>query len=167
MRRKLIICLIIFVSILIGIGCCVLLFCKDKDMGKDGTLNINGMDITKDHVILHNNRKNNYADLPFIEILKSLGYNVVWSDDSNAVITCNEKTYILNLAEVSLKLKDGDNQNIIEPPNGVRHYRYTVLEKELILDSGTIIDAMYFMKDPIRVTIDHDKSIVYVTERED
>ena len=131
----------------------------EKFTTKNGMLNVNGKDIISENVKIHKN----YADLPFTDVLKALGFNVVWLNGNNAEIILNDKKYILNLAEVSF-IEDGKNNNLILPPPGSRTYNCEVLEKELILDSVTVHSVMYLMKRKININIDHDKLIVYITE---
>lgn len=83
----------------------------------------------------------NYAELPLIEIMHSLGMRVDWVDKSTAEITYEETRYTLNLSKVEL-IEVGQNFNLLLPPPGGNRF-YTVLDKELVLDSNTIKSVMY------------------------
>ena len=147
----------IFLMLLIG-GRIMFLF---NDSPKCGVLKMNGVDITQENVRIHSN----YVELPLIEIMKSLGMRVEWVDKSTAEITYEEKKYILNLSKVSL-IEVGENFNLLLPAPGGKRF-YTVLEKELVLDSNTIKSAMYQMGVKINVDINRKERIVYIFERID
>lgn len=132
-----------------------------NDSPKCGVLKMNGVDITQENVRIHSN----YVELPLIEIMKSLGMRVEWVDKSTAEITYEEKKYILNLSKVSL-IEVGENFNLLLPAPGGKRF-YTVLEKELVLDSNTIKSAMYQMGVKINVDINRKERIVYIFERID
>ncbi len=144
----------IFLILLIG-GSILLLF---KDSPNCGLLKMNGVDITKENVIIHSN----YAELPLTEVMKSLDMKVDWIDKSTAEITYKDKKYTLNLSNVSL-IEVGQSSNLLLPPPGGNRF-YTVLEKELILDSNTIKSTMYQMGIKIHIDIDDKEQIVYVIE---
>lgn len=82
-----------------------------------------------------------YAELPLIEVIESLGVHVTWRDHNAADITFGEKRYLLNLAEVSF-VEEGKRFNLVAtPPGGHRFHK--VLDKELILSSDTMGSAFY------------------------
>ena len=147
----------IFLILLIG-GIVLFLI---NDLPKRGVLKMNGVDITRENVIIHSN----YAELPLVDIMKRLGMKVDWVDKSTAEITYKDKKYILNLSEVSL-VEIGQNFNLLLPPPGGNRF-YTVLEKELILDSNTIQSAMYLMGIKMNIDINRKEQTVYIFERID
>lgn len=100
----------------------------------------------------------NYAELPLTEVMKNLGMNIYWIDRTTAEITYKDKLYTLNLSEVSLT-EVGQNSNILLPPPGGNRC-YTVLEKELILDSNTIKSTLYQMGIKINIDINRKEQIV-------
>ena len=132
-----------------------------KDSSKCGLLNVNGVDITQENVMI----RSNYAELPLTEVMKSLNIKVDWVDESTADIIYKDKKYTFNLIEVSL-IEVGEKTNLLLcPPGGNRFY--TILEKELILDSNTIKGAMYQMGIKIDIDINRKEQIVYISERID
>ena len=147
----------IFLILMIGGG---ILF-SFKDSSKCGLLNVNGNDITQKNVMIHSN----YAELPLTAVMKSLGMKVDWVDKSTAEITHNDKKYTLNLSTVSLT-EVGQKSNLLLPPPGGNRF-YTVLEKELILDSNAIKSTMYQMGIQINIVINCKEQIVYVSEKID
>ncbi len=158
--KKLILILSCCLLLIIGVGGTLLYF--EKSTPKNGTLYVNGNEITSENVTIYRN----YADLPLTEVMIALGMDVKWVDDSTAEITCNDQEYTLDLTEVTL-MKYGYDTNIIIPPPGSTTFHYIVLGKEVVLDDNTVHSIMYAMKNNISINIDREKSIVYVAERTD
>ena len=146
-------------ALLIGVGGTFMYI--GKTASKEGTLNVNGKSLINVNVKI----RRDYAELPFTEVLKGLGYNVEWLDGNTAFITYQDEKYVLNLAEVSL-VKDGHNSNIIIPAPGSRGIKCEVLENELVIDSNSLYNIMYTIK-KVRISIDRDNFIVSVTEISD
>jgi len=164
MKRHPIICLIVIclivVFLLLLLGGVRLLF-KLKDLPKPGTLKINGVEIAQENVMIYSN----YAELPLTKVMENLGMKVDWVDSDTAEITYEDKKYILTLSKVLLvEVGDKDNFNFIMPPPG-GHQTYTVLEQELLLDSGTIKSAMFLMGRDVAIRINHEEQAVYIYER--
>lgn len=165
MKKKLILILSGCLLLVAGIAGAIVLLGKpapENCTPESGTLYVNGREITSENVTIYSN----YADLPLTEVMKALEISVEWIDKSTAEITCNSKEYILNLVEVTLTDYGRDN-NFLIPAPGDRTFHCTVLEKELVLDDNTVHSIMYAMENNISISIDHEKSIVYVTERND
>ena len=97
------------------------------------------------------------------EVLNALGFDIEWLDNNTAKMVYNDEKYILNLAEVSF-IKESENFNLIRIPPGSRIYYYKALDRELILDSDTIYWLMSDAKRRIKINIDHDKSVIYITD---
>lgn len=187
MKKKTILSVTSFVLLLsIGLGGALMHF--EKPIITDGTLNVNGTDIISKNVSIRKQKFSNpvlprvrsfkvkikelfskeyyyYADLPLTEVLKSLGMSVEWVDGNTANVTYEDKKYVLNLTKVSM-VEVGTTHNLIAPVPG-SHRVHTVLDRELILDGLTIKLALQAMGVDINVTIDIDKSIVNITNRED
>lgn len=183
MKKKIILfvtCAVLLLSI--GLGGALIYFEKPKIMS--GTLNVNGTDITSKNVTIRKEKFSNpvlpfpnsfivkisdlfskgyycYGDLPLTEVLKSLGMSVEWVDDNTANIKYEDKKYTLDLAKVSI-VEVGTTHNLISAAPG-GHRVYTVLDRELILDSNTIKGFMYEIRKKIDIHIDLDKLIVYIT----
>lgn len=187
MKKKIIFYVTSVVLLLsIGLGGAFMYF--EKPTIKSGTLNVNGMNITSINVKIRKEKFNNSflpfpysfiekindlfskeyhyrADLPLTEVLKSLGMSVEWTDYNTANVTYENKKYVLDLAKVSM-VEVGTTYNLSVPaPGGTRVY--TVLDIELILDSDTIENTLYEMGERIDIVIDHNKSIINITKRED
>ena len=174
MKKKTILCLTSFALILIIIagGVMLSMWNKDKTTPKEpqkesqsGTLVVNNGDAVTENVVIHFKENANYADLPLTEVMKSLGITVDWIDSDIAEISYNDKKYVLNLAEVSL-VENGKDYSFIIPAQGSTNFHYKVLEKELVLDDVTVRSIIYTIKKiHINIDINHDKLIVYITER--
>ncbi len=162
MKNRLIYYLGISILLLtIGIGGVFLFkWINKQSLPKEGILMINGA-ISHSHVKIYSD----YAGLPFIEVLNSLGVKVEWLDNNVADIKFAEKQYILDLAEVSL-MEEGKGFNLVSTPPG-GHRFYMVLDRELILSSSTMSSALYLMGLTVQIDIDHENLIVTITDRMD
>lgn len=158
-----IILIIALVILLVG-GIMIILLKKDvKPKSSEGILIINDKYTIVDNVTIYYKKNASYSCLPLIEFFKYLGANIDWIDEDSANVTYKGKKYILDLKEVSL-VEDGGTMNLIFSADGWRR-EYTVLERELILDSVTIKCAFMFMGNTIDFSYDHEISIVYANER--
>ena len=144
-----------FLILLIGGGVLFLL----KGSPKCGLLKMNGIDVTKENVMIHSD---DYAELPLTEVMKSLDMTVDWVDDNTADIAYKDKKYTLDLSNISLIENEQSFNLLLPPPGGTRFYK--ILEKELVLDSNTIKSAMYLMGTKINIDIDRKEQIVYIVE---
>lgn len=166
MMNKIIIIISCCLVLVIGIVGAIIFFGKSKpekdNAYVNGTLYVNGKKITNENVKIFSN----YVDLPLTEVMKGVGIDVDWVNDSTAEITCNGQKYILNLAEATLT-EYGDDYNLIKPAPGSTSFHYKVLEKEVVTDENTIKCILFLMKNQIYTNIDRDNSKVYVTERKD
>jgi len=159
MKKKRIVYLICGVLI-IGIGCILICFGR---LTTNGTLIVNNKEITSENIKIHRSLQIDYAELPLTEVLNALGFDIEWLDNNTAKMVYNDEKYILNLAEVSF-IKESENFNLIRIPPGSRIYYYKALDRELILDSDTIYWLMSDAKRRIKINIDHDKSVIYITD---
>ena len=133
---------------------------NEKYILSNGTLIING-DTVVENVTLHYNKNySSYLDVPLIKLFNGIGASVEWLDDTTAEIVYKGRKYNLNLSTVSLN-EYGDEDNLIAPVDG-GHREYTVLDKELILDSVTITCAFAKIKEPINFSYDFKKGVVYI-----
>ena len=155
MKKRFICTAVCFFLILMMGGSIMFLF---HSLPKSALLTMNGAVIAQENVTI----RSNYTELPLTEVMKSLGMDVNWLDKSTARITYNDKKYTLNLTNITL-LEDGQNHNLLLPaPGGKRHY--TVLDKELILDSNTIKSVMYLMGIHLKIDIDQKEQIVTISQ---
>ena len=148
MKNKLILYLACCLLLIIVIGSALIYF--GKSATKNGTLYVNGTDITSINVTIRKEKFSNpvlpfpnsfivkisdlfskgyyyHADLPLTEVLKSLGMNVEWVDDNSAEVKYNDEKYILSLAEVSLIKQGSGNSffNYFDYESG--HIQYEIL----------------------------------------
>lgn len=171
MKRRIIFCLAVFSLVLIIMLGGVFLFMWNRNNivhkeipRKNGTLIVNNKTNTIENVVIHSKENANYADLPLTEVMKSLGMTVAWIDKNTAEIVHQDRKYFFNLSKVLL-VEFEQNYNLLSPtPGGNRSYK--ILDKELILDSNTMKNALYQMGVEIDIVIDYHKSIVYITKRE-
>lgn len=58
---------------------------RDKEIPSQyGVLKINNEVTIKNNIVIHFKKNGNYADLPFVEVVKTLGIAVDWVDDDTA-----------------------------------------------------------------------------------
>lgn len=115
-----------------------------------------------------------FAELPLTKVLNGLGATTEWIDDKNAKIVLKDRKYTLFVGDTSLPylggtslMEDDKNLNLLMCPPGSTTYSCKAADKEVIVDSNTILDYMYFMGENISIDIDVSKSCVYITERND
>ena len=150
--KKRTIWLAVYIFLILFLGGSIVWWCIDSP--QRGLLKMDGVGISSENVMIHRH----HAELPLTEVMKSLGMNVYWIDRATAEITYKDKRYTLSLSEVSLT-EDGQNANFLLPPPGGKRC-YTVLERELILDSNTIKSALYQMGIKINIDINRKEQIV-------
>ncbi len=158
---------IILILILIII-CLIILFrykfCNTYEKNYNGTLYINGEEITNENVTIHYRKDHSsYAELPFVKVLECLGYNLEWNCKNTCNILYNNIDYTLNICENTL-FKEDDNINLILPLPG-NYQIHKALDKELILTDHTIKYALLHMDKSIDIEFDFEKSIVYITDK--
>ena len=112
--------------------------------GKNGELKYNGRIISDENVTVYQKT----AQVPFVEVLKASGANVVWLNDDQAVVYRNGKEYKLNLSEPSFVEKNG-NFDMIETAPGSKHYYCKTTDKEILLDIDTVRIALELMGEDI------------------
>ena len=137
------------------------IMCFVKGLPKCGLLRINGIDITKENVMINSD----YAELPLTEVMKNLNMKVNWVDDNTADITYKDNKYTLDLTKISLVEVEQYNNLLLPSPGGKRSYK--VLKKELVLDSNTIKSAMFQIGVRIYIDINCKERIVSIIERTD
>lgn len=74
---------------------------------------VNGKDIAPDNYVKFFEIKN-YAELPLTAILEEFGATTVWQSETEAIITLNEKNYILDAEKCTLK-EENSTVNILTP----------------------------------------------------
>lgn len=159
MKKKTILLSCCVFLILLLIGVCILFLREDSP--KSGLLRMNGVDITQKDVMIYSKR----AELPLTVVMKCLGMKVEWCDESIAEIIYNGERYILDISKATL-VEESDEQefNYLCPAPGGRRY-FTLMENELLLDSGTIRSAMTLMGVYINIYVDRNEQVVEIFER--
>lgn len=156
MKTKVIV-LVAFFLLLIIIG--IILFNYYQNVPINGTLNVNGKDITDKNVVIHKY----YAELPLTKVLEAIGLNIEWVDDNNAKVTYNDKVFDLNISEMSLT-EVGAEDNFLWPAAGGTVRVCKSIEKDIILDTFAIKSFCYCAGINIKFRFDRDNSYVYLTE---
>ena len=120
----------------------------DDTVSYQGSAYLDGELLFNENVTIHSRENSSgYATLPFVELLKKLGFSVEWQDSLTAKIGYEDKYYILSLADnsnPSLTLID-DDQNLLLPAPGSNCRYIKVIEKDVILDDPSINTALVFM----------------------
>lgn len=125
----------------------------DKFLVKKGELVINNVTIVEEIEMY-----NEYALVPFIEVITSLGADVECIGGDNVKIYIADECYDLNLKEVSLTNKNKyDGYNIF---NLIAGEEYTIsydLENGLLIDTNVLSSVLYEMG--IRCQIEYDMNL--------
>ncbi len=158
MNKKYVVLIITAVLLISLVTVAMILFTnKNKTISYQGSAYFDGELITKENVTIHL-RKNHssYATLPFLELLKKLGFSVEWQDDSTAKIGYEDKYYILSLnkeGNPTLTKTDDDN-NLLVPAPGTDCRYIEVIEKDVIMDDTSIQSALMVMGIDLRRDLD-------------
>ena len=147
-----------------------LISCENGDflvISQKGKIFINNVELQEQYALIHSKPYyvNGYwqagTELPFIAILKEYGFNIEWDDDSNAKLCYKSKTYFLDLVKVEVTEKRGGNSILIPAPGSGRSY--TIIDKELYLDYGTLISFMSLLDEDINIIVNYDALSVNVS----
>ncbi len=157
------ICGIIAITIVVTIAIISIitfLLPSKKCLPKSGSLYVNGKEIPGANVIVYPN----YAEIPLTVMLNVLELKVNWTSDTTAEFMCNGQKYLLDLNEISVK-KEGTVDNLLIPTPGNSVYVCKALNDDIILDDGTAASVMFFMQNEVFISIDYEKSAVYIAEK--
>lgn len=177
MKPKYLVCLLLCTSLCITIGCTnnihptatinnastpslsstQNILKTEGDIVSNCTLIVNGIDITSEHYVKINE---DYAELPFIAIMDTLGAEIVWQNENTANITYNSKNYILKTNDCSFMEVGGQVNFLSTPPGGTRHYK--TVEGEFILDSVTTSGAFQLMKANTKININYTDKVITI-----
>lgn len=159
MKTKVII-LVVFFFLIITVG--IILYNYYQNVPINGTLNVNGKDITNENVIIHKY----YTELPLTKVLEALGFNIEWIDDNNAKVTYNDKIFDLNISEMSLTEVGAENNFLWPAPGGTVRVCKNI-DKDIILDNYAIKSFCYCVGINIKIQLDRDNSYVYITKSDE
>lgn len=131
---------------------------------KQGILYIKGQKVENNDVTVYKD----YAILPLKKILLEFDYKIQWISDTVANIADDNGTYILDIQEKTLIEEEPViyNFNFLTPPPGSIHYHCQVVDKEILIDQGTVLVIMQLMNKKISINSDFDNAIVYISDRE-
>lgn len=114
------------------------------------------------------NAAHGYILLPLTAILKELGAEITWSNETNATIVFNGRAYILNTNEpfFSSKGNSGPEANQFEIPPGANHeIVFLTLDRELMIDNDSCSSVLCLtMK--CQVAVDPEKQLVCINFRQ-
>jgi len=127
---------------------------------QSGTLHVNGVSVSTENVMI----RPHYATLPLTEVLKGLGMDVDWLDNDTAEITYGDKTYILKPSKVSL-IEVAGSENVLTLAPGSKNRFCQAVDRELIVDGDTVLNALFLMGVKVYIYINSDELIVSVVER--
>ncbi len=159
MKKGVIIGLICGIVAVAAVSITVLLFAK-PDLPQSGSLYVNDKEIADVDITIYKD----YAEIPLIEMLKGVGFEVNWTSDRTAEFRSDDVKYIIDLDEVSCK-KEGTTDNLLIPAPGNTIFICKESNHDIILDGVTAMCTMDFLENDVFIHIDHEKLAVYVTER--
>lgn len=132
---------------------------EGNEMEKNCKLVVNGRDITAESYVRIDYEKH-YAEIPFIAVVTNLGAEFKWKNSKVAIITLNNKEYILNLNKKSL-ITNGSTFNIIDLPPGTKHGAFfKKFDDEIVIDSDSIAHFIYLIG--ARIMVNYDTSIISI-----
>ena len=127
---------------------------ESEEVFEKYTLYVNNIKLESDnHMVI--NKTYNYAVLPLIKILRSLGATVEWIEKGKAIIVYDDETYVLNALEYSLTLKNTeyDCTNYIALAPGSAPGYYEMIEDDYLVGSKSVI--LFFDLIGVKIDIDY------------
>lgn len=127
---------------------------------------VNGKDIAPDNYVKFEEIKN-YAELPLTAILEEFGATVKWQSDTEAVITLNGKSYMLNAEKCTLK-EENSPINLLTPvfSPGTSEIcdipMYRTYGDDFIVDNYTLQGALNNLGFNYTVTVDYKTEIATI-----
>lgn len=132
---------------------------EGNEMEKNCKLIVNGRDITAESYVRIDYEKH-YAEIPFIAVVTNLGAEIKWKNSNVAIITSNNKEYILNLNKKSL-ITNESTFNIIDLPPGARHGAFLKeINDEFVIDNDSITHFIHLLG--ARITVNYDTAIINI-----
>lgn len=123
-------------------------------------LNINGIDVGSANP---SKIYSNYAEVPFITVLESLGATFSYQADRNIEICFNERLYILNIDKLELYETGKEKTNMLNKDGG---YVFVYPDgNELMIDSFTLNTVLRMMDEPITITCDKANKVVLINQQ--
>ena len=136
----------------------------DDSEEKNAVLMVNGETIESAYVSLYSFENQARAELPFMTVMKALGFSPVWIDDDTVSYEIDNETYILLRKEMTLyNAKKGKSINLLLPPPGSEGCICDEIDDEIIADDETIWSALYLMGIKSKFMIDTKQNVVKIT----
>ena len=127
----------------------------------DGTLQVNGEDITSDDKYIK--FEHNGVYLPFRAIMESLGATVNWIAEQDIILlTCGNEEYVLETKNNYSLVKAGTSFNLLMPPPGGSYY-CAMIDDRIIMDRNTMQVFTNLMNATINVN--YDERIVNINKK--
>ena len=105
-----------------------------------------------------------FAKLQLIHVLKELGAIVEWETEKVAKIKINNHNFVLDLADKKLSEESSPDSTFIVLAPGSSHPQYVeAIEKDLIVDSDSIL--LLFSYIDVSITIDYDELKVIISNK--
>jgi len=102
---------------------------------KEGTLIINGKDVTEGNYVKFENKS---VYLPFYTVMENLGAEVDWDEKNKTYLfSCNGKDYVLDTNNEFSLTEVGEKNNILLPPPGGSYF-CQYIDGVLIMDNYTM-----------------------------
>ena len=120
---------------------------------------VNGEKVTYSNVEIHKG----YATIPLVKFLTTSGYNIQWISTDVAIINIDEEKYELDLESLTLRQPE-DDFNYFSSVYGDYVPVRKREEKELLIDTLTLIGVTQLLGSRAKVTINGDD--VFITWKE-
>ncbi len=131
----------------------------EKFLPKDSILNINVQNTTN---LIYAKIHFSDIELPLIEVLKRLDFNIEWRDDNIADLTYKNQKFVLDLLKVSLCKMESKSNYITSIKGGYIFCK--IINKEIFVNSWVIQNIMYDIGEPVQINIDNENLIVTITD---
>lgn len=110
--------------------------------------------------------KDQYALMPFINVLSSLGCKIEWVTEDNAIVTVDRKEYALDLEKLTFGFK-GDDFNYLSAVYGKYGGVCRREADEIVVDSITLRCALQLIGKDVIISIDDGNVTIKTGKTED
>lgn len=104
---------------------------------------------------------NNYADIPFLAVMKSMGANVRQQNETQFLVSFKNKVYTLDIQSCALYIDESTKENLFNKVDGGTFFKYSVTN-DVMVDNTTLGSVLYDMGQKVSVEIDSNNSYVLI-----
>lgn len=105
------------------------------------------------------------AELPFVQVLEHLGYQIEYIDCNNLVVEKDNRVFFLDLNKMNLTENGGEGMNLLSSPPGNSYFFRKQIKNDIVIDINTLNATMYLMGNSINFTIDYENACVRISTK--